>query len=179
MAHAKSLRVIGQSLEAAGVTVFELEKDGQDHLVQSDSMTPAGEWILRNLKGESVSTEDSVRRSSVSNPLRFTPLDISCLDSHWQKQRRNHSSSQTQASNKLSQLLRSLGDHLDRAGASFFHVSWTRDSVSVDYRAGDGRSDCRTFTPEKLQELGLHTRFRRSSQSANRSTVGRKIPIRS
>ena len=165
MAHAKSLRVIGQSLETARVAAFELKKEGQDYLVQSDSLTPTVEWILRNLKGENALTEQSVYQSSVCNPFRFTLLDIPRLDSHWQKHRRNHCSSQTQVSAKLSQLLRSLGDHLDRARASFFHLSWTPDSVSVDYQAPDGQSDCRIFTCEKLRQLGLHTRFRRSSQS--------------
>jgi hypothetical protein len=164
MAYAKSLRVIGQSLEVARVTTFELEKDGQDYLVQSDSLTRTGEWILRQAIGE----RDLIAQSSVTvnRPLRFTQLVISRLDSTGQRQRRNHASSQTQASNKLSQLLRSLGDHLDRTAVSAFHVSWNADSVCVDYQEPDGQSDSRTFTPEKLQQLGLHIRFRRSSRSA-------------
>ena len=163
MAYAKSLRVIGQSLEVARVTTFELEKDGQDYLVQSDSLTRTGEWILRQAIGE----RDLIAQSSVTvnRPLRFTQLVISRLDSTGQRQRRNHASSQTQASNKLSQLLRSLGDHLDRTAVSAFHVSWNADSVCVDYQEPDGQSDSRTFTPEKLQQLGLHIRFRRSSRS--------------
>jgi len=162
MTYAKSLRVIGQSLEVARVTTFELEKDGQDYLVRSDSLTQTGDWILRNAIGQSDFTEQSSRRSTVYRPLRFTPLDISRLDSHRQKQRRTHSSSQTQGSSKLSQLLRSLGDHLDRTEVSSFHILWTPDSVSVDYQESDGQSDSRTFTAEKLQQLGLHSRFRRS-----------------
>src|SRR5262245_6118897 len=112
MAHAKSLRVIGQSLEAAKVAAFELKKDGQDYLVQSDCWKPSGDWILRELKGENTLTDHSVRHSSFTDPVRFTPLDITRLDSRWQKQRRHHSSSQTQVSGNLSQLLRSLGEHL-------------------------------------------------------------------
>jgi len=48
-----------------------------------------------------------------------------------------------------------------------FHVSWKGDSVCVDYQEADGNglTDSRTFTLEKLQQLGLHTRFRRSSRS--------------
>jgi hypothetical protein len=162
MAYAKALRVIGQSLEVARVTTFELDKDGQDYLVRSDSLTQTGDWILRNAISESDFTEQSGRRSTVRS-LRFTPVDISRLDFHRQKQRRTHSSSQTQGSSKLSQLLRSLGDHLDRTEVSSFHILWTPDSVSVDYQESDGQSDSRTFTAEKLQQLGLHSRFRRSS----------------
>ena len=164
MNYAKSLRVIGQSLEVARVTTFELEKDGQDYLVRSDFLSETSEWILRNAVGESNFTEQSSRRSTINRPLRFTPYNISRLDSHEQKQRQRHSSSQTQGSRKLSQLLRSLGDHLDRTTVGAFRILWNADAVSVDYQEPDGRSDCRTFTPDKLQQLGLHTRFRRSTR---------------
>ena len=164
MNYAKSLRVIGQSLEVARVTTFELEKDGQDYLVRSDSLSETSEWILRNAVGESNFTEQSSHRSTINRPLRFTPYNISRLDSHEQKQRQKHSSSQTQGSRKLSQLLRSLGDHLDRTTVGAFRILWNTDAVSVDYQEPDGRSDCRTFTPDKLQQLGLHTRFRRSTR---------------
>ena len=165
MNYAKSLRVIGQSLEVARITTFELEKDGQDYLVRSDTLSETSEWILRNAVGESNFTQQSSRRSTINHPLRFTPYNISRLDSHEQKQRQKHSSSQTQGSRKLSQLLRSLGDHLDRTTVGAFRILWNADAVSVDYQEPDGRSDCRTFTPEKLQQLGLHTRFRRSTRS--------------
>jgi hypothetical protein len=48
MAHSKSLRVIGQSLEAARLTTFELRMEGSDYVVSSDALTTAGEWILRH-----------------------------------------------------------------------------------------------------------------------------------
>jgi hypothetical protein len=46
-----------------------------------------------------------------------------------------------------------------------FHISWMPDAVSVDYQERGGQSDRRTFTREKLQQLGFHTRFRRSSRA--------------
>jgi len=171
MTYAKSLRVIGQSLEVARVTTFELEKDGQDYLVRSDSLTQTGEWILRHAISEYEFTEQSGRRSTGNRPLRFTPIDISRLDSQGQKQRQTRSSSPTQGSSKLSQLLRSLGDHLDRTEVVAFHISWMADSVSVDSQEAGGQSECRTFTAEKLQQLGLHLRFRRSSRSASTTPV--------
>ena len=76
MNYAKSLRVIGQSLEVARVTTFELEKDGQDYLVRSDSLSETSEWILRNAVGESNFTQPSSRRSTINHPLRFTPYNI-------------------------------------------------------------------------------------------------------
>ena len=163
MNYAKSLRVIGQSLEVARVTTFELEKDGQDYLVRSDSLSETSEWILRNAVGESNFTQPSSRRSTINHPLRFTPYNISRLDSHEQKQRQRHSSSQTQGSRKLSQLLRTLGDHLDQSNVCAFHISWVSASVSVYFQFLDGECDSRTFTVEKLQQLGSSSRFLRAN----------------
>lgn len=177
MAHANSLRVIGQSLENARIATFDLEKNGQDYLVKSSALTPAGEWILRNATSENFLADPAYRRSSGNSPFRFTPIDISRLDAQWQKQRQSHSSLQTQVSSKLSQLLRSLGDHFDRAGASAFHISWTPNSVSVDYQQADGQSESRSFTTGKLQELGLHNRFRRANQNSQIKPAPRKGPV--
>ena len=71
MTYARSLRVIGQSLEVARVTTFELEKDGQDYLVRSDSLSETSEWILRNAVGESNFTEQSSHRSTINRPITF------------------------------------------------------------------------------------------------------------
>jgi hypothetical protein len=165
MSHAKSLRVIGQFLDIASVPSFELEKESraQDYLLRSDSLTKTPEWILRHAHDENDFIEESARPVADDGLLRFTPIDISRLESQGQRKRRAHSSAQTQVSKNLSQLLRSLGDHLDRIKASAFRVTWTPDSVSVDYQEADGLSDSRQFSPERLRQLDLHTRFRRSS----------------
>ena len=163
MAHAKSLRVIGQSLEVVRAAAFELENDGHYYVVRSDSLTQTGEWILQNALSENEFSERRTRPPTVKRSLRFSPPDISRLDAEGQKRRRNQTSSRMESS-KLSQLLRTLGDHLDRTAVSAFHISWSPDSIFVDYQRLDGESDSRTFTPEKLQQLGLHTRFRRSSR---------------
>ena len=165
MSHAKSLRVIGQFLDIASVPSFELEKErhAQDYLLRSDSLTKTREWILRHARDANDFIEESGRPVADDGLLRFTPIDISRLESQGQRKRRAHSSAQTQASKNLSQLLRSLADHLDRIKASAFRVTWTPDSVSVEYQEADGLSDSRQFSPERLRQLDLHTRFRRSS----------------
>jgi hypothetical protein len=135
MSHAKSLRVIGQSLEAAKVATFELEKQGQRYLV----------WITNRV-------------------FCFSPADISRLDAQAQKRRRNQSSSTTRDSKMLSHQLRTLGDHLDRIDVSAFHIVWTADSVILDYQPLDGQRHCRTFAPEELRQLCLHRSLLRSSR---------------
>lgn len=163
MTHAKSLRVIGQSLEVVRLAAFELETDGPNYVVKSDSLTQTGEWILRHALSPNDSSAQGSRQSTVSRSLRFTPADILRLDDQAQKQRGFKSSGDTPVSRKLSQLLRALGDHLDRTEAGAFHMSWTSGSVSVDFQSLDGQSDSRTFTVEKLEQLGSHSRFRRLS----------------
>jgi hypothetical protein len=162
MVHAKSLRVIGQSLEAARVDSFEVEKYEEYYVMWTSSVNEAGEWILRNALNPHVSAQSS-RESTTKRTFCFRPADITRLDAQSQKKRTNHSSSQTQVSKLLSQLLRTLGDHLDRTDVRTFHISWTPDSVCIDYQGADEQRDRRTFTREKLQQLSLHTRFRRSS----------------
>jgi len=91
MPYAKSLRVIGQSLEVAKLPAFELEMDGSNYVVTSDSLTQTGEWILRHALSPNDISEESTRQSPVSRPVRFGPADLSRLDDQAQKQRRNDS----------------------------------------------------------------------------------------
>jgi hypothetical protein len=141
MVHAKSLRIIGQALEAARVTIFELENYENYYVVWSDCMTEAGELILRNaLNGNDGSSQNN-RQATANRSFCFHSTDITRLDAQLQKKRRNHFSSQTQASKLMSQLLRTLGDHLDRTEARTFHVSWTPGSASIDYQTPDGQRD--------------------------------------
>lgn len=168
MGHAKSLRVIGQSLEVAKLRVFELQMDGPNYVLSSDSLTKTGEWILRHALSRDDISDQGAPQSTVTRVVSFGQSDISRLDDQAQKLRRNDSSPHMEAYSRLSQLLRTLGDQFDRTRASALHISWTSDSVSVDFESLDGQSDSRQFTPEKLQQLGSHSRFRRSERNAIR-----------
>ena len=159
MTHAKSLRVIGQSMENAKLQNFELNTDGSNYLAQSDSLDAASEWILRQAL-----TAGSTREPIFDSSVCFTPADISRLDNQAEKQRKINPSPHTQAYRRLSQLLRALGDHLDRTQVNTFHILWASSSVAVDFQLPDGRSDSRIFTAEKLEQLGSHSRFRRASR---------------
>ena len=132
MSHAKALRVIGQTLEAARVTTFKLEKHADSYRV----------WIAKHL-------------------FCFGPGDISRLDSKAQKRRKNHSAA-TRPPTSLSQQLRALGGHLDRIEVSSFRVMWTAGSALLDYKRVSGERNFRTFTAEELRQLGLHRTLLRS-----------------
>jgi hypothetical protein len=162
MAYAQSLRVIGQSLDAARLVNFELENDGKSYLMRTDSLTQTSEWILRDAVREGESTVAMGQSGTVNRSLVFTQAVVSRLDAQGQR-RRNSSSSRAEASKGISQLLRTLGDHLDRAEARAFRISWNPVSVSVDYERVNGADDSRTFSVEKLQELSSRTKFRQSN----------------
>jgi hypothetical protein len=163
MSHAKSLRVIGQSLEAARIATFELEKYGPQYMVWSDSVTKTDERILRNALGHNNVGSQDARHSTANRVFCFSPADISRLDAQAQKLRRNQSFSAPPASKLLSHGLRSLGDHFDRLQVNAFRIEWTVGSVTVDYQRVDGRRNCRTFSAEEMQHLCAHPRLRRSS----------------
>jgi hypothetical protein len=163
MSYAKSLRVIGQSLEVAKLRIVELQTDGPNYILSSDSLSRTGEWILCQALNRDDLSDQRAPQSTVNRVVSFGQSDISRLDGQAQKLRRNDSSPHAESYSRVSQLLRTLGDHLDRTQVSAFHISWAADSVSVDFQSLDGQSDCRTFTTEKLQQLGSHSRFRRSS----------------
>jgi hypothetical protein len=166
--YAKSLRAIGQSLEVVRVEAFELNKKGDAYVVQSNSLTPTALWILRNSVIEKIG--DAPGFNPKSTPLtegdgwrRYDALDISRLDTQGRKKRRGHSFAQMREAHKVSHLLRTLGEHLDIMDVSTFNISWTPDFISVDYQTAEGQ-ERKNFSAEKLRQLGLHMRFRRSTR---------------
>jgi len=159
MMHANSLRVIGQSLEAAGIAAFELEKNDQSYVVCSACVTRGGESILRNALG---GNDLSAHQSRANRLFCFRPADISRLDAQAQKKRKSQFGSVTRTPTTLSHRLRALGDHLDRIQVSVFRIVWTLDSVII-YQRVDGKYHCKILMAEELQQLALHPRFQRSS----------------
>lgn len=156
MSFARSLRVIGQSLEIAKLSLFRLEGDSRSYAVQSDSMSRTAEWILRYNAGDSdfftVTHRGSAKAASMSIKVEFRDEEIARLDVRAAKGRRDFS--ETEPTRKLSQFLRSVGDHLDRNSALTFHIFWLPDAVLVDYKGRNGLTDREKFTFGQLHELG-------------------------
>ena len=69
MVHATSLRIIGQSLEAARLTVFELRTEGEDLLVETEALTQTAEWILR--RGLYDHWKEETDRSAINQTVRL------------------------------------------------------------------------------------------------------------
>jgi hypothetical protein len=165
MLQSKSLRAIGQSLEILRVEAFELEKEDYSYVVRSKSLSPTSQWIFRNSVVERVWDSPGTAQNStqVGNDwLRYDSTDISWLDAQGRKSRRSVSFAQVRGVSRLSQLLRTLGEHLDRIEASGFKISWAPNSVAVEYQTPDGNHDRESFTAEKLHEMDSHMRLRKS-----------------
>lgn len=168
--HAKSLRAIGQSLEMLRLRAFELEKQGDFYIVRSESLTENHEWILRNNLAKQISESqvpdpESIDLTAGDGWLCYGPLDIARLNARELKKRDNGGFEQTCETDKLAQLLGTLGEHLDNKNATAFEISWTADSVSVEYQTPNGVRERKDFTPGKLQQLALYSRFQRSNRS--------------
>lgn len=161
MNYAQSLRVIGQALELAKVSAFTLESDGQNYRLQSDSMSRTSEWMLRYAAGESDLPTSGYRRAPAdqvksANPkaVPFSQTVIARLDQREAHRRRSLAQAPEQTFGKLSHLLRTLGDHLDRNSARRFQIFWMTDAIVLDYQRADGFTDRQRFTPEKLIQVG-------------------------
>jgi hypothetical protein len=63
---------------------------------------------------------------------------------------------------KVSQLLRTVGKHLDRVEPHAFSIQWTKDSVFIDYQLADGQTIREVLAVNKLRELTVRSRVRRA-----------------
>jgi hypothetical protein len=164
--HAKSLRAIGQSLESLGVVAFVMEKNGRNYVVRSDSLPDVADLDFKKDLTEKVWDISSGRRASRlmgnDGALRYEPSYISWLDAQGRKRRRRRFSAQATGTMKVSQLLRTVGKHLDRVEPHAFSIQWTKESVFVDYQLADGQTMREILSVAKLRELTVRSRVRRA-----------------
>lgn len=167
MPHAKSLRAIGQSLESLGVVGFVVEKDGRNYVVRGDSLPNIAELDAKKDLSEKVwdMPISSRRRTHLienDGSWRYDPAYVSWLDAQGRRKRRRRFSAQATGIMKVSQLLRTLGKHLDRLEPYSFSISWTKDAIVVDYQLGDGQKIREIMMLDKLRELTVRSRVRRA-----------------
>ncbi|HTF93527.1 MAG TPA: hypothetical protein VK632_10785 [Verrucomicrobiae bacterium] len=167
MPHAKSLRAIGQSLELLGLTSFVLEKRGQDFILHSDELPDLIELGQRESLAEKVwDSSGSSRRIAkllrADGTLGFDNSYIAWIDAQGRRKRRKRFSAQATGTKRLSQLLRTLGRHLERVEAYEFKISWHPAGAELEHRSAHGKLEQETFTADKLRDLTLRLRFRRA-----------------
>lgn len=166
MPHAKSFRAIGQSLEALGVVGFVMEKDGRNYIVRSDALLDVSQLDVKRDIAEKVWKIANGDRHShlvgADGSLRYDPPYISWLDAQGRRKRRRRLSAQATGTMKVSQLLRTLGKHLDQYEPHAFSIHWTAADVIVEYTLPDGTTAREVFPVSKLRELTVRTRVRRA-----------------
>ena len=167
MPHAKSLRAIGQSLESLGVIAFVMEKSGRTYIVRSDSLPDVSQLDLKKDLTEKVwdavgAGSRHTRLLDAEGSLRYDPPYVSWLDAQGRKKRRRRLSAQATGTMKVSQLLRTVGKHLDRFEPHAFSIQWMSEKVVVDYELPDGQIAREILSVDKLRELTVRSRFRRA-----------------
>jgi hypothetical protein len=167
MPHAKSLRAIGQSLEALGVVAFVMQKDGRNYIIRADSLPPLTALAEKKSLSEKIWNLPSLAKRTgalmkENGSLSFLPPYVSWLDAQGRKKRRKRQSAQATGTMKLSQLLRTVGRHLERLEPHAFTISWSANGATIYYELADGQKISETLSLEKVRELTLRMRFQRT-----------------
>ncbi len=138
MAHAKTFRTVGESLESLGVRTFTLEKAGQGVTVRTSDPLDPSKLAKANLSEKVWEIEASSRRQAKlfreDGVLRYDADYISWLETQGQRKRHNRFSGHASSTKSLAQLMRSLGRHLDRVEPHKFRISWGDAEVHLDYQ---------------------------------------------
>ena len=169
--YAQSLRAIGHSLELMSAGSFELEKRDEVYLVRVTAGEPAKKLgfgrsllkkVIRMLQTGPDPDDELLNARRVAQPLRYTSSDICNLDTQAGSQRGKANTMPD--AHKLSQVLRVIGDYLDRKEAREFTVSKSTHSVSVWYETTGGYQNRESFTVPDLYERAIHLYLQRSSR---------------
>ena len=161
--NAQSLRVIGQQLASLGIDSFEVEKSGDEFIVQMHRGEATGKSrthaFLNSVSQEIRRSLDSTTQST--SPLHLRPAQI--LQADEENRSRREQPTAIPDPYKLSTLLRVLGDYLDRKRADEFAIAY--DSASLTVKYGQKSESLRIDT---LYDLGVHMYLRRSNRDRAR-----------
>ena len=132
--YAQVLLAIGQDLESAGLRYFDIKTEGKDYVV-----SPA--------------------TSPESQELRFTADDIVRLEREGRAKRSDPSG--TPDFSSISQILRAIGNYIDRNDGYLLEISKafpsrTGGSISVQYRTAMGNRIREEFSASRVYGLCVH-----------------------
>ncbi len=166
----RSLRAIGQGLEALCVEQFELEAGNYHYVVHGQCKRPvktetpskpnllkdALHFLRRHSKTHSA-TRTPVRKELSS--FEFTGLRLTGKDIiRFERQGKSLSSNAvgTLDPRSVSQTLRLAGAYLDHKKCRLLKLSWQNQSLTLWRRDGFGVESKETFTPANLYDLWVH-----------------------
>jgi hypothetical protein len=143
-----------------------MEKNGRNYVIRSDSLPDVADLDSKKDWTEKVWDVSKTRRASRlmgdDGSLHYDPPYVAWLDAQGRKRRRRRFSAQATGTMKVSQLLRTVGKHLDRVEPHAFSIQWTKDSVLLDYELADGQTMREILPVNKLRELTVRSRVRRA-----------------
>jgi hypothetical protein len=166
--YAQSLRVIGQALEALHIDSFRLEKTDTEYLVRLDPSLSAGKIVWETSFIKTVAEkiwgpgELEEKSNTSTGSLGYTSSDIERLDSEGRSGR--HGQNSMPDTRNLSLSLRVLGDYLDHKVARDFAISWSTDSVKVQYITIHHGLKEEDFTLQNLYDRSVQMYLRRSDR---------------
>jgi hypothetical protein len=165
----RSLRAIGQGLEALCVEEFDLVAGNYHYVVHGhckkvktedppkpNLLKDAFLFLRRNSRIQS-SARTPVRK--VLSSFQFTGLRITGRDIvRFERQGKAQSSNVTGTLNpqSISQALRLAGAYLDHKKSRLLKISWSSQSLTLWRRDGFGVESRDTFTPANLYDLWVH-----------------------
>ena len=173
---AQRLRSIGQALEDLRVQDFELETDGDDFVVRGQAAPKVVEPPILETKASSAGGlrrlfGGSAPRQPEPPPpppeptvvdLRFTPEDISLLDSNGRTKRQETAAMPDFYS--VPQVLRTIGDYLERLERKLLRVERQGATVTIEYETAYGETGAEERTAASLYELSVRMYLRRSER---------------
>jgi hypothetical protein len=159
LSHAQALRVIGQKLVPLGVNCFKLAKRGNDYIVwinrdESGRHTPAKKTVFSKIIQGILGHVDADKETL--NRLYFSDWDLLVADIEQQSKRKLDSPKDIR---DIAFVLRVMGDYMDRKAAREFTVSWSTDSIKVEY---DRKTE--SFTLQNLYDFGINMYLKRSNR---------------
>jgi len=170
------LRAVGQGLESLDVENFELQVEGDGYLALGTPRAVANRSTQRGMKvtfqnawhiiADRISHHNAA--DSKSNILRvlFTPEGIRRLECEGET-KRNEDSAGIPNPNKISQILRMIGEYIDAKSGRFISACKQQDSILFDYETA---ARIRITKNWKLAELHEYW-FQVSNQRQERQDI--------
>ena len=129
----QQLRVIGQSLEARRINIFELKADGDRYIVRGDPEKGP------SLKARLRDWTERIRGQALGSSMSYALADFEQLDRQARLRRRKPNG--LPDSYSLSNTLRTVGSYLDRKGAELLEIHKRSLSLTILYQNQDGHPD--------------------------------------
>ena len=141
----QQLRLIGQSLEARRINIFELKAHGDRYVVRGDPEKGP------SLKARLRDWTERIRGQALGSSMSYALADFEPLERQARLRRRKPNG--LPDSYSLSNTLRTVGSYLDRKGAELLEIHKRPLSLTILYQNQDGHPDMEERTIASFYNL--------------------------